>query len=179
MFNAHLFLKKKSPPGNPWIDDWKNNHVGFPCKRMHVSEIENQHSTVPKCAHIKNILFRAFWAALWSLQTLSNANTAENAVSQTPQNSPSLFLFPLSLSDLLLWLHYKFSSMSFWRSFSHFSLVLEITLFPSKTLQYVGIDTGVPDSNCLTATYDMFCFCQPAIPNVLVNKTWLFGFFLC
>lgn len=27
---------------------------------MHVSEIENQHSTVPMYAHIKNILFRAF-----------------------------------------------------------------------------------------------------------------------
>lgn len=51
------FLKRKSPPGNPWIDDWKNNHVGFPCKRMHVSEIENQHSTVPMCAHIKKTFY--------------------------------------------------------------------------------------------------------------------------
>lgn len=92
LFGAHFVLEEQSPPGNPWIDDWKNNRVGFPCKRMHVSEIENQHSTVPMCARIKNILFRAFWAALCSLQTLSNANTAENAVSQTPQNSSYFFL---------------------------------------------------------------------------------------
>lgn len=60
MFNAHLFLKRKSPPGNPWIDDWKNNHVGFPCKHMHVSEIENQHSTVPTCTHIKTFYLKYF-----------------------------------------------------------------------------------------------------------------------
>lgn len=48
---------------------------------------------------------------------------------------------------------------------------LDTLLFPSKTLQYEDIDSGA--SNCLTATYDMFCFCQPAIPTVSVNKTWL------
>lgn len=40
-------------------------------------------------------------------------------------------------------------------------------------------DIGVHASSCLTATYDMFCFCQPAIPTVLVNKTWLLSCFWC
>lgn len=90
LFKAHLILKRKSPSGNSWIVKKKKKKGGeqprwfsmqaYACvwdwkPTFHGSNVHSH----------KNILFRAFRAALWSLQTLSNANTAESRVTQTPQ----------------------------------------------------------------------------------------------
>lgn len=79
----------------------KKSILVFPCKRAHVSESEKPTFLSPHVACMKTNMKRrrkkkkhSIWslvsAALWSLQTFSNANTAEK------QQSVKLSLFPPS-----------------------------------------------------------------------------------
>ena len=110
--------KKKKKKKKPTADVWKNNHVGFHanvCVNQRMSEIENRNSTFPMYAHIKKkkkkikkVLFRAFQlpdaSKPFLMQTQQKHGQLESA-----ELSHSLLLSSLSLSDLLLWLHYTFS----------------------------------------------------------------------
>lgn len=73
----------------------------------------------------------------------------KNGQSKSAELSHSLFLSSLSLSDLLLWPHYKFFSVAVL-----FSSVQPVCYVASiKSLQYKYIDSGVNDSKYHMETY--------------------------
>lgn len=85
------------------------------CVNLRMSEIENRHSTFPMYAHIKKkkkVLFRAFQLPCDPSKPFLMQTQHKNGQLESAEVSHSLLLSSLSLSDLLLWLRYKFSFCS-------------------------------------------------------------------
>lgn len=94
------------------------------CVNLSMSEIENRHSTFPMYAHIKKkVLFRAFQLPCDPSKPFLMQTQQKNGQLESAELSHFLLLSSLSLSDLLLWLHYKFSFCSCFIQF-HLACVL-------------------------------------------------------
>lgn len=100
------------------------------CVNLRMSEIENRHSTFPMYACIKKknnpVLFRAFQLPCDPSKPFLMQTQQKNGQLESAELSHSLLLSSLSLSDLLLWLHYKFSFCSCFIQF------LCVMFLPSK-----------------------------------------------
>lgn len=124
------------------------------CVNLCMSEIENRHSTFPMYAHVKKRFYlEHLRAALWSLQTLSNANTAEKWSVKVHRTLPLCFSPPSHY--LICYCGHAINFLSVAVLFNSVQPACYVASI--KALQYEHIDSGVNDSEYrLETRYSVF-----------------------